>query len=156
MTKANGEFTNSDGIALEKHYDKVIELLKELVIEKINNIMNIIKRNREVAEEARILFKETNDAHLELLNGETARTMQRELEFKDKEKSFVTKSEFQANLDNVQKDVKSLNTFKDTLSGRASSEDVQKAQRIADRAYLIGIAGTLLAIVSIILRIFGL
>jgi hypothetical protein len=180
MTAKNGQFTFQNGADLKDHFDEIIILLKELVEEKISNILTVIERDRDVAEEARNLFKETNDAHLNLLNGETTRVKLRELDFAKKEETFITRIEVNTKLDGVNKELKSfaqfreergsvpadiatlktelkvLTTWKDTQAGRASADDILRVQKSAERAYVIGIVGTLLALVGILLRLFGL
>lgn len=66
----------------------------------------------------------------------------------DKDSKFLTRAEFTAFKEAVDKDIKSLNSFKDALQGMASQKDVNNAR-------LIGWIGLAVGVVSLVLRFLG-
>ena len=67
MTVKNGNFTFSDGVELQKHYDDIIDLIRELVNDKIAALTAIIERDRYTNEQAKSLFKERVDLQIQAL-----------------------------------------------------------------------------------------
>ena len=65
---------------------------------------------------------------------------------KDQSAKSPTREEMSSELDSIRKDVKSLISFKDSLEGKASQEDVNKANRNAFIGIAIGFIGLLMGI----------
>ena len=149
MTVKNRNFTFSDGVELQKHYDDIIDLIRELVNDKIAALTAIIERDRYTNEQAKSLFKETNDAHLLLLNGETERTKARELEFKEKESHFADKERVDLQIQALREVLQALKTDVAVIATKASLKDLERISKRAD-------LGTVLSIVSLLVVLLNL
>lgn len=139
------------GVDFTKHYDEVIGLLKELVVEKINNLTSIIERDRITNEQARSLFKETNDAHLMLLNGETERTKARELEFKEKESHFASRDLVEIQIQGLREKLQTVKTDISVMESMASMKDLEKIGKRSDLGMILSVVSILVMLLSLYL-----
>jgi hypothetical protein len=117
MTKKNGNFTYDDSVSLVKHYNEVIGLLKELFLKEVLHIFSTIERDRETSQRALDLFDSKNNAHLAMLNGETARAAAVAAEFKVILEGLVTREMYDIQTKDFQRQIDELKQNRTGLEG---------------------------------------
>lgn len=73
----------------------------------------------------------------------------------DKDRLFVSRSEFTTFIDGVEKDLKVLNTFKDNLQGIATQKEVGNARLVGYIGIGIGLMGAAIGTFGLFLRLLG-
>ena len=131
MTEKNHKFEWAESVTLKEHIEALLVGL-ELRIEQ-----------------ARISMEKRLDAmneFREALRSQSANSPSRN-EMTSLAESL--RGEMFAEIEALKKDMKSINSFRDSMGGKASQKDVTNAQ-------LLGIVGVLFGLVSLILRLLGL
>lgn len=113
MTKKNGDFTYQDGVDFQKHYDTVICNLKELLLDKIANLVIQMHVEKLSVEAARQIALQVSKEHFENLN-EAAKTL------KDFKATYVAQIWLDPKLEGYERRISDLETNKKVVEGKAS------------------------------------